>query len=964
MKKLILCSLFIGASYALAQSKVWINEVMSSNQNSIQDEDGNFSDWIELYNSGETEADLTGMYLSDDKKKLNKWTFPYVVIPAKGYLLIWASGKDRIGTNGEIHTNFSISADGEKLILTDYYGKAVDSTEVPSLSSDKVYCRIPDGTANFLISATATPRKSNLYSGYLSPPVFSKQGGLYDDPFKLSLAHHADDAQIIYTLDGSEPSVNNIRAQAYYYKNSYRELFINSTGKLLEGKYQSYLYQNEIDIKNIDSEENRIANIATSYHNAPKYFPKKPIKKCVVVKAIAYKDGISSDVVTNSYFIGDASYFKSPISIISLSTNDTNMFDFERGIYISGVDFEKWRNENPLLSIVPVRPANFNRRGDEYEYPIHFEMYNSVTKSKELGQNLGFRIHGSSTRIYPQKSFRLYARKEYGHSNLKYNFFNDKENPEYKRIILRSYYMYRAGDTFFPAMIKHLNLDVQLDRPCVVYLNGEYYGLFEMKERFDKQYLARKYGIDGDNIDYLGNNQVVEEDDNIHYQNMLNFIKNNSVANTNNYKKLQEMMDIDNYIDYQSVQIYSGNSDWPINNVDFWRLRTDYKPNAPYGHDGRWRWLVFDMDYAFGLIDNSNCTANSLEAAIGNGTHWSNILFFSLLKNTEFKNKFINRSADLINTTFKTDRLVQIINEKSAAFDPYVREHSERWSVSGYNGWRDKIEHALSFVQCRNTEMLKQIQGKLQAGSPYQFTVDVNEPESGNIVKINTIEISPETVGINEPAYPWTGQYFSAVPVTITAIPARGYVFSHWEGMPSGTPATFTKVFTENTSLVAHFKELEAFVLNYHSGAGGYLLGDTIQKVISGESGTPVTAVSYDGFRFVEWSDGKNNNPRTDKAKNNLNIQAVFSVITTENSKLKDQIFLYPNPFEQTLFINVAGSHNNITYRLYQMNGVMVKSGLLCSGKNSIDTSSLISGVYLLEMNSGDDSSLVKVLKY
>ena len=214
MSRVVIPLFFLILSLILAsplRAQVVINEVQASNSDTIFDEDGDANDWIELYNTGNSSVNLSGFGLSDNYNNSYKWEFPSVSISAGGYLLIWASGKDRANSTGELHTNFSISRDGEEIILTDPEGTRWD--EIPPIEIPRgiSYGRFPDGGSQFFYFDNPTPGAANSDPGFdqnLSPPVFSHDGGQYSEPFELTLSS-VEGAQIYYTRDGTEPSLEN-----------------------------------------------------------------------------------------------------------------------------------------------------------------------------------------------------------------------------------------------------------------------------------------------------------------------------------------------------------------------------------------------------------------------------------------------------------------------------------------------------------------------------------------------------------------------------------------------------------------------------------------------------------------------------------------------------------------------------------------------------------------------------------
>ena len=182
---ILLFSCLIGF-YPLCAQDIVINEIMSANENSIFDEDGESSDWIELYNRGQITVSLESYYLSDDENDLQKWTFPEVELQSGKFLLVFTSGKDIIG-NGNLHTNFKISAEGEKVILSNAQGTIIDEFEPIKLAKDQSFGRLPDGGNNLLILPSSSPGESNNNSNKL---IFSHEAGLYESPFKLSVTSY------------------------------------------------------------------------------------------------------------------------------------------------------------------------------------------------------------------------------------------------------------------------------------------------------------------------------------------------------------------------------------------------------------------------------------------------------------------------------------------------------------------------------------------------------------------------------------------------------------------------------------------------------------------------------------------------------------------------------------------------------------------------------------------------------
>jgi hypothetical protein len=391
-------------------------------------------------------------------------------------------------------------------------------------------------------------------------------------------------------------------------------------------------------------------------------------------------------VLTNSYFIGEDIKDRYHVPVISLVTDEQNLFEFESGIYVAGKSFDDWRELNAEAESSWGNPANYKRRGSEWEKPINIEIYNT-NHVLLLNQIAGLRIHGNISRAYPNKSFRLYAREIYGNELFNIQLFSSSEIKHYKRFILRnsgndSGFMGNIGyepvnygatmfrDALMQSLVKDIKLDIQASEPSVVFVNGRFWGIYNIRDRYDRYYLENKYEVDPNKIDLLQNNARVREGDDIHYQHMLSYIENNCLSEPNVYERVNTLMDIESFINLTIAQIYYRNTDWPGNNIDFWRLRTEYyNPDAPYGHDGRWRWMLNDTDYGFGLTGGEDAyTHDTLAFATEAGgdkwpnPDWSTFLLRTLLQNDNFRYHFINSFADYMNTIFNPDEVIRQID--------------------------------------------------------------------------------------------------------------------------------------------------------------------------------------------------------------------------------------------------------------------------------------------------------------
>ena len=595
----------------------------------------------------------------------------------------------------------------------------------------------------------------------LEPPFFSQPAGFHTGSIELHLVHPDPEAAIYYTLDGSEPDED------------------------------SPLFETTIAIHDRSSEPNHLSLIPTNFIEGARGWspPSDIIRKATVVRARAYHDGSWSPTVTGTFFVypeGPDSY---SLPVVSIVTDSLNLFGEEHGLYVPGVSYIQGADAT----------GNYVQRGEEWERPASFEFF-ETDGTPVLNHDIGIRIHGGFTRRFPMKSLRLYSRSDYGQSRFLYPFFHDLEDENFNRLILR-----QSGNDFGHTMfmdaaaqslVRHFNMDTQAYRPVIVFLNGEYWGIHNIRERYDKHYLERVYGADPENIDYLTGPGIADEGTNTHYNQLTGFVRSFDMGDPENFDEVTTLMDLDNYLDYYSAQIYYGNSDWPQNNIDFWRLRVPYDPQAPAGLDGRWRWLLYDVDRSLGYATGPDFDMIGWITSEINPVHqqrWPNQLFRGLLENQNFFHDFINKVSDHLNTAFTPERVAMVVDSLKTPLLPVIDEHIGRWvNHRSRERWDALVANMFRYAEERpgyvrqhlqdhfNTDF--QIGGKqhFDIGSEASITLNVSENDHGYI-RINTTDIEPRTPGVSHDTWPWSGIYFSEVPLSVEAVSRPGYEFSHWD---------------------------------------------------------------------------------------------------------------------------------------------------------------------------------------
>ena len=516
--------------------------------------------------------------------------------------------------------------------------------------------------------------------------------------------------------------------------------------------------------------------------------PEENVFKGTVIKAAVFSDTGEqlTDSIVQSYFISEDIFNRYDLPIISIVADGEHLFDVETGIYM-----------------------NYNESGSDWERPVSFTLY-EADGSEGFSLNLGMRISGNTSRGLTQKALRFYARSEYDeHNTIEYELFeslttsnSDEPLTTFKRFTLRNSGQDNSAtlfrDVVQQSLVSDLNVNTQAGRPAIAFVNGEFWGIYMIQERYDDHYFANHYQIDKDDVALLEisqGNQTPEikegdESDLEFYQEMVNFFEENSLMNEENYLKAQEYLDIDNIIDYFIVNIYSANADWPANNNLFWRYKTangGYNSEAEWYEDGRFRWIIKDLDWGFGLRSDSshNTLAHALNEmdstitrrGLDGFTSDSSTLFIrKLLENETFKAKFINRFSDVMNTNYDLDTVVNTIEEMARTIENAIDEQSNRYpsSVSSVESWEEKVATMIEFATER-TECVEQFLAE-RFDLSHLVTVTLNTDSEKGYIRINDMDITLDKQGVTT-ENTWSGKYFAQTNQTFTAIPLEGYEF-------------------------------------------------------------------------------------------------------------------------------------------------------------------------------------------
>ncbi|MGI5850404.1 MAG: chitobiase/beta-hexosaminidase C-terminal domain-containing protein, partial [Christensenellales bacterium] len=441
---------------------VVINEVMAKNRSVIQDGDGDYSDYIELFNNSDTAVNLKGFGLSTNAKNPYLWRFPETVIEAYSFVVVFASAKDKTDCYGNLHTNFRIKNNDNVVILTSPGGKWENYLFIFGMT-DNISCgRQPDGSETIAYfdggtTGTKNTLKPLIEATRLTGVKFSIPAGFYENEAVLELTHEDKDVRVYYTIDGSVPTENSL------------------------------LYENGI--------------LLLAKNNA-----------ATVIRACAVKSGYpASNVITTSYFIGQGIFSDYDVPVISIVTDPANLFDYEKGIYVAGKIQEDWLKAHPDAKVTYSTPANYNQKGKVWERPAHLEIFQPGGLIG-LSQNVGIKTHGGYSLAFDNKSLRIMARDDYDDkTTLDYDFYLSEQTDDFPvtGIILRNSATDSQSSFFRDAFIQSLanpdRLDVQNYQPCVVFINGLYYGIYNIRTLYNAEYLASKYHFKSEDVVIIKN---------------------------------------------------------------------------------------------------------------------------------------------------------------------------------------------------------------------------------------------------------------------------------------------------------------------------------------------------------------------------------------------------------------------------------------------------------------------------
>ncbi len=676
---------------------------MPKNVTSSVDNNFQFSGWAELYNSGAEPVDVSLYFFSDTSSISDKWQMvpdrnhpEKSIIQPGGFLIVYFDGSE---TSTPFHANFKLPAKKGGLYIFDESGQQVDRMIYDTTYRNISYGHIEDGTGENVYFLNPTKGTSNAGSEtsdrQTAEPSFDLTPGFYAEAQSVNISSPDASAQIYYTLDGSEPT-----------------------------KKKGKLYEEPLLLTK----------------NTP-------------LRAAAYRDGeIPSNVVTATYFIGERDI---NLPVVSVVSDPDYVTGDQLGLFVEG------ENGSIVPSYCSAREHEANYMND-WDRAANME-YFDMNKAERLNQELKIGNFGACSRTKFVKSIKVNANKVYGDKELDYPIFSEKPRLRWKSVVLRNsgndFGRSYLRDGFMQTVVAHLNLDHQAYEPSVVFMNGVYYGMLNIRERTNKSFVFSNYGLDEDEF-YLNDGASAKEGST--FDEVMEFADyTKAEINTpQTLKKIDQLIDLDEFLNYFMAEIYSSNRDWPGGNMKEWKKKGN----------GKWRWILYDTDFGLSLYED-NYAVNAISSLAN-----KNELFYMLLLNDEVRSRFLAKWCVHLATTFSPDRMNAVLDSLAGRIDQearvYERYLSENDRVEGK--YDDNLKKIRKFIDRRVPYIQSDIMRSYKCDTaPIHIFSDTKESK---------FILNKELIDMND----FSGCFFSKTKCELEAVAPAGYLFDYWEVTRNG----------------------------------------------------------------------------------------------------------------------------------------------------------------------------------
>lgn len=567
--------------------------------------------------------------------------------------------------------------------------------------------------------------------------TFSQEGGFYPEDFQLEISCEGA-KNIYYTLDGSDPLFSNSRIL-------YEEP-IRISAQTDRVPVMSQIDPFFFDAAHVELNQSKDGFVGTLM--APK---KENVDQIAVVRAVAEdKKETYSKTQTESFFLGtmeehiqgiaeSCEAAGQDLAVLSLSINYEDLFDYDTGIYVKGAHYQnelkKKINFNEKLDEEVSRAlnANYKQKGREWEREIHLELFEASQNgaTQVLSQSCGIRVQGNYSRSDLQKGLRLYARSEYGDKNFKYAVFGENLTDDqgqvmekFKTLTLRAggntALTAKYNDTYWQTLVKDLDCETLASRPCIVYVNGEYWGLYVLQEDYSDDYFQDTHGVNKDQVVvYKGDAEALslgykldvgelpegETNESYYFEDLLNFFQTHkNLEAEEDFQAFSQLVDVESARDYFAAQIWINNKwDWPGKNWSLWRTTEADKAN-PYA-DKKWRFCFYDLDFG-GVMGANEANANTIKednykpaGMLDMDTNNPAVLIFAyLMTNENFREDYKATLLGLSEGYFEKEHAQTILNQFRDTYAPLYDQFFLRYPGSGSS--RDALSGGYSSYKC------------------------------------------------------------------------------------------------------------------------------------------------------------------------------------------------------------------------------------------------------------------------
>ena len=754
-----------------------INEFLRKNKNSITDSDGDHCQWVELYNRSKDPVNLSDYFLSDNENDLFKFGLPSVVVDPGAFCIIFLSGKTD-AKGDEIHAPFKIGKDETKLFLTYIKNMTTDVFEVPlgtganvSVGRDEnqnteYYAQPTPGTKNakgfetadsigcfnnqsvFISEVFATAKVGDkttdwveLYNGGTTDISLAGWclSDTYDNPVKWTISENANIPAGGYCVVDVNSLSESPDSKAFSVSSSGERLILSDNEGIVIDTFSSGYLRPGFSSGRIenDTEGNRVFFLhpTRGKKNDSAFYTgyvSNPVLSCTDLycdKSFSLSLQSSTENSQIYYTLDgsdpseDSEMYTGPIQIssntvikaVAVSQNLLNS-DIVYQTFLFGE-----KHTIPVLAVA-IDPAGFKKvsSASKTHKPEYLARASYYTSDGELGINFsaGMKAKGQGTVSYRQKSFSFSFRGGYGQKSVTYPFFDDCKYTTFYSLVIRNsgqdYDTCRIRDSFCSRIVRGMNLDYAATRPVAVYINGSYWGLYDLNEELNADYLVTHYGVNKEDVDFVKRNEYALKGSSKGYLDARAMGRNANLSDDGVFAEYLTMVDSDYCTDYIIAQTFIINSD--MFNQKFWHTKDNQV---------RWRPVFYDLDFGFNAASSSK--RNLLPAYFsesGIPSHDGSLtnldVFVGLKKNKTWRTQFIERYVQLICTQFSTAELNKVLDEMVEEIRPEMKRHIERWGHPGtMSEWEENINTLRKRLGSRPSDALDNLKTYFKLSDSY-----------------------------------------------------------------------------------------------------------------------------------------------------------------------------------------------------------------------------------------------------